>query len=70
MTVCAGPGGFLQYIMYNIPSTGFVKESMDAIVDGIVASIQLAHESVQPGNIFINQGMRLRCSVRYDPDIR
>jgi neutral ceramidase len=32
----SGPGGFLQYFLYNIPDNGFVRQSFDAIVNGIV----------------------------------
>jgi hypothetical protein len=30
---------------------------MIALVDGIVASINQAHDSIQPGNVFLNQGL-------------
>lgn len=32
----SGPGGYLQYLLYDITSLGFVRESFDALVDGIV----------------------------------
>nr|KAG5704893.1 hypothetical protein BaRGS_003876 [Batillaria attramentaria] len=32
----SGPGGFHQYLLYDITSLGFVKESFDALVAGIV----------------------------------
>jgi neutral ceramidase len=31
----SGPGGYLQYLLYDITSLGFVRESFDALVDGI-----------------------------------
>ena len=58
-----GPGGFFQYIMYNIPSLGFVQESLDALVDGIYESIVLAHNSITPGNILVNQGMLIGANI-------
>ena len=30
----SGPGGYLQYLLFDITSLGFVKESLDVIVDG------------------------------------
>lgn len=32
----ASPAGFLQYVLYGITSLGFVQETFDAMVDGIV----------------------------------
>ena len=30
----SGPGGYLQYLLFDITSVGFVSESLDVIVDG------------------------------------
>ena len=35
----SGPGGYNQYLLYSITSLGFVKESFDPLVDGIVEVI-------------------------------
>ena len=32
----SGPGGYLQYVLYDITSMGFVKQSWEAVVSGIV----------------------------------
>lgn len=32
----SGPGGYLQYVLYDITSLGFVKQSWEAVVSGIV----------------------------------
>ena len=32
----SGPGGYLQYVLYIITSLGFVRESFDVLVAGIV----------------------------------
>lgn len=53
----AGPGGYLQYVVYIVTSLGFVRQSFDVIVDGIEKSFVEAHENLQPGNIFVNKGM-------------
>lgn len=39
----SGPGGYLQYLMYTIISQGFTKQTFDAIVSGIVLSVERAH---------------------------
>ena len=63
----SGPGGFFQYFLYQIPSLGFVEENLDAMVDGIVSSIQEAHESMRPAKLFYNQGQCLNASVNRSP---
>lgn len=52
----AGPGGYLQYVVYIVTSLGFVPQSFEAIVTAIELSIVQAHENLKPGSIFINQG--------------
>ncbi|KAL6565298.1 Neutral ceramidase 1 [Orobanche gracilis] len=51
----AGPGGYLQYVVYIVTSLGFVRESVDVIVNGIEQSIIRAHENLRPGSIFVNK---------------
>ncbi|XP_020247952.1 neutral ceramidase-like [Asparagus officinalis] len=52
----AGPGGYLQYVLYSVTSLGFVQQSFDAIVDAIEQSVVQAHDNLKPGSIFINKG--------------
>ena len=52
----AGPGGYLQYVVYLVTSLGFVRQSFDVLVDGIEKSIVQAHENLQSGSIFVNKG--------------
>lgn len=49
----SGPGAWLNYLLPQITSKGFDKQSYQAIVDGAVLSIQRAHESLQPGYLTI-----------------
>ena len=37
----SGPGGYWQYVLFEVTSLGFVKESLDVIVDGVVESIKI-----------------------------
>ena len=32
----SGPGGYLEYVLYDITSLGFVRQSFDALVEGIL----------------------------------
>lgn len=54
----AGPGGYLQYMVYTITSMGFVQQSFDTIVDAVEKSIIQAHKNLKPGLIYIDQGHR------------
>ncbi|XP_015873926.3 neutral ceramidase 1 [Ziziphus jujuba] len=63
----AGPGGYLQYVVYIVTSLGFVRQSFDVLVDGIEKSIIQAHENLHPGSVFINKGVLLDASVNRSP---
>lgn len=43
----AGPGAWFNYLLPQITSLGFSKQSYQALVDGAVLSIKRAHESLQ-----------------------
>ncbi|KAM3253513.1 hypothetical protein ACQJBY_047539 [Aegilops geniculata] len=63
----AGPGGYLQYVVYIITSLGFVRQSFDVIVDGIEQSIVEAHNNLRPGKIYVNKGDLLDAGVNRSP---
>lgn len=63
----AGPGGYLQYVVYIVTSLGFVRQSFDVLVDGIEKSIIQAHENLRPGSIFVNKGELLDAGVNRSP---
>ncbi|KAL3313772.1 Neutral ceramidase [Cichlidogyrus casuarinus] len=63
----SGPGGFYQYLLYVITSKGFIKESYQAIVDGIVRSLSIAYDSRADGHIFHNEGHVHNASVNRSP---
>ena len=47
----SGPAGYLQYVLYQMTSLGYVEETLNAWVDGIVLSIQRAHDNLNPAII-------------------
>lgn len=49
----SGPGAWLNYLLPQITTRGFNKQSYRAIVDGAILSIQRAHRSVQPGYLTV-----------------
>jgi neutral ceramidase len=51
----SGPGAWLNYLLPQITSRGFSKESYEAIVQGTLLSIQRAHESLTPGSITVGK---------------
>jgi len=42
-----GPGGYAEYVLFEVTSFGFVEDSFQVIVDGIHEAIVLAHNSVR-----------------------
>ncbi|KAK3164819.1 hypothetical protein QOZ80_1AG0025230 [Eleusine coracana subsp. coracana] len=63
----AGPGGYLQYVVYIVTSLGFVRQSFDVIVDGIEQTIVEAHNNLRPGKIYVNKGDLLDAGVNRSP---
>ncbi|XP_019705525.1 neutral ceramidase 2 [Elaeis guineensis] len=63
----AGPGGYLQYVLYAAASLGFVKQSFDVIVSAIEQSIVQAHGNLRPGSILINKGDVANAGINRSP---
>ncbi|WCJ20391.1 Neutral ceramidase [Euphorbia peplus] len=63
----AGPGGYLQYVVYIVTSLGFVRQSFDALVDGIENSIIQAHQNLRAGSVLVNKGELLDAGVNRSP---
>ncbi|TFY76333.1 hypothetical protein EWM64_g7679 [Hericium alpestre] len=47
----SGVGGYLEDLLPQITSLGYVKETADAIVQGTVRAVQQAHASLAPGKL-------------------
>lgn len=63
----AGPGGFLQYALYIVTSQGFVRQTYDAMIQGILRSVKMAHKDMQKGYVFWNQGDLYNASINRSP---
>ncbi|WP_411823364.1 neutral/alkaline ceramidase [Leptospira sp. 'Mane'] len=63
----SGPGGYSHYFLYNVTTSGFIKQNYDVIVDGIYRSIKLAHQNLVPGRVFVNQGELTGASMNRSP---
>src|ERR1700710_1381548 len=49
----SGPGAWLNYLLPQITSKGFNRQSYNAIVDGALLSIKRAHESLASGTLCV-----------------
>lgn len=63
----SGVAGFLQFVLFDVTSLGFIKETFEVMVAGIVKSIDRAHESMVPGNIYYNDGILLDSNINRSP---
>ncbi|XP_051522645.1 neutral ceramidase-like [Myxocyprinus asiaticus] len=63
----SGMGGYFQYTLFMITSSGYIKPSIQAIVSGIVKSIDIAHRNMRPGRIFINKGQLADSNLNRSP---
>ncbi|CAK9823728.1 Neutral ceramidase [Anthophora retusa] len=61
------PGGFMLDVLFDITTFGFVKQTFDAMVFGILQSIQRAHNSMVPGRVFITHGEVLGANINRSP---
>lgn len=63
----SSPGGFMLDVLFDLTTFGFVRESFDAIVNGITKSIERAHDAVVPGRIHIIHGQVLDANINRSP---
>uniref|UniRef100_A0A667YJA3 Neutral ceramidase n=1 Tax=Myripristis murdjan TaxID=586833 RepID=A0A667YJA3_9TELE len=63
----SGLGGYFQYTLFMITSKGYIKASTQALVNGIVRSIDIAHRNIRPGRIYMNRGDLEDSSINRSP---
>lgn len=63
----SGPAGYFEYVLFQVTSLGFVKETLDALVEGIFNSILMAHNNLVPGNITVTAGELLDANINRSP---
>ncbi|KYK60387.1 neutral/alkaline nonlysosomal ceramidase [Drechmeria coniospora] len=59
----SGPGAWLNYLLPQIPSKGFDRQSYRAIVEGCILSIRRAHESLEPGTLSVGSTQILGAGI-------
>ncbi|RMZ76578.1 hypothetical protein DV737_g4746, partial [Chaetothyriales sp. CBS 132003] len=63
----SGPAAWLNYLLPQITSKGFDKQSYEAIVNGSLAAIQRAHESLTPGYLSFGNSTLLDANINRSP---
>ncbi|KAI9769228.1 MAG: hypothetical protein M1840_004357 [Geoglossum simile] len=63
----AGPGAWVNYLLPQITSWGFDKQSYQAIVDGATLSIKRAHDSLTPGYLTFGSGQLEGANINRSP---
>ncbi|XP_059333298.1 putative neutral ceramidase C [Ammospiza nelsoni] len=63
----SGPGGYFQYTLFWITSRGLIQPTLKSIVNGIVKSIDIAHENMKKGRLFINRGTVENSQINRSP---
>nr|XP_020658849.1 neutral ceramidase [Pogona vitticeps] len=63
----SGPGGYFQYTIFIITCRGFIKPSFTTVVNGIMTSIDIAHQNMIKGRIFINKGSVENSQINRSP---
>nr|CAH0108394.1 unnamed protein product [Daphnia galeata] len=63
----SGPGGYLQYVLLIITSKGWVQQSFEAIVDGIVESIRQADINMNDANIYYAKDILVDANINRSP---
>lgn len=63
----SGPGAWLNYLLPQITSKGFYKDSYQAIVNGSVLAIQRAHQSLVPGHLSLGEKQVSEANINRSP---
>src|SRR3954468_24205671 len=63
----AGVAGYSGYRLYNMTTNGFRPRTFQAIVDGVVASIERAEADLRPGRLLLARGELHDASVNRSP---
>jgi neutral ceramidase len=63
----SGPGGFLQYLLFTITTLGWVEQSFEALVSGIVTSIDRAQDNMKDAHIYYTKDILLDANINRSP---
>ncbi|KAG5641221.1 hypothetical protein DXG03_005696 [Asterophora parasitica] len=63
----AGVGGYLENLLPQVTSLGYVKQTADAIVAGTVRAVQRAHANLAPGKLSVGNTTILDANINRSP---
>lgn len=63
----AGVGGYVENLLPQITSLGYVKQTADAIVQGTVRAVQRAHASLAPGKLSFGNATLVDGNINRSP---
>ncbi|XP_011300650.1 neutral ceramidase [Fopius arisanus] len=63
----SSPGGCNLYMLFDLTTFGFIKQSFSALVNAITKSIERAHNAVVPGKIFVDQTEVFDANINRSP---
>jgi len=63
----SGPAGYLQYVLFQITSFGFMDETFNAWVTGISNAIIQAHRNLKPTKALVNKGLLYGSNINRSP---
>ncbi|KDR69911.1 hypothetical protein GALMADRAFT_255768 [Galerina marginata CBS 339.88] len=63
----SGVGGYLENLLPQITSLGYVKQTADAIIAGTVRAVQRAHASLAPGKLSLGNTTILDANINRSP---
>ncbi|XP_051472982.1 putative neutral ceramidase C isoform X2 [Apus apus] len=63
----SGPGGYFQYTLFWVTSKGLIRPTLNALVNGIVKSIAIAHQNMRRGRLFVNRGTVENSQINRSP---
>lgn len=63
----SGVGGYLENLLSQITSLGYVNQTADAIIKGSVLAVQRAHQSLAPGNLSVGNTTVLNANINRSP---
>ncbi|KAG2232391.1 hypothetical protein INT48_007295 [Thamnidium elegans] len=63
----SGMGGYLQYTLYEISVLGWIEETAQPMVQGILQSIINAHDNLEEGSLALSEGELLNSNINRSP---
>lgn len=63
----AGVGGYLENLLPQVTSLGYVKQTADAIISGTVRAVQRAHANLAPGRLSVGNTTILDGNINRSP---